>query len=205
MKQFSHVFGGRRIVQSDYKGISRGKYNRPPIDNIARFAGAGFHLPGGECTDKRMGLDEWIADPAASRLRHIEDARCTKHARRSLICRQFEPTAREISGSLVVLDSTRLLDMAISTTYGSTVLPPTYGLGWAEATTAMALPVLLPGYLAHWVHQPLETYRRVAMGLLVGPTQRGTYGSLEAATTLAVKIISTTSGSSTLRPTNGHG
>src|SRR5258705_12741281 len=47
------------------------------------------------------------------------------------------PTARAISGYLAATAQIRLAGMALSTTFGSTIRPPTNGRGWAETARSM--------------------------------------------------------------------
>src|SRR5258705_10252405 len=97
------------------------------------------------------------------------------------------PTARAISGYLAATAQIRLAGMALSTTFGSTIRPPTNGRGWAE--TARSMGPLVSACPARWVRQPPETSRKAAPALSVGRTQRETCGSLAGTTTVPARNI----------------
>ena len=119
------------------------------------------------------------------------------------LTRSDGPTAAAISGSLGAMATMPTAPVAGSTTFGSSILPPTDGLGWTEATRSTSL-----AYTAHWERLPPEISPEAAMPLRVGPTAAAISGSLGAlvwrrpASTLA---FPTTFGSSILPQTNGLG
>src|SRR6266403_765185 len=87
------------------------------------------------------------------------------------------PTARAISGYLAATAQIRLAGMALSTTFGSTIRPPTNGHGWAETARSPAQIVTRPVSMAAWVRQPLGTFPVLEGMRSVGPTAMEIFGS----------------------------
>src|SRR5579863_9593088 len=117
------------------------------------------------------------------------------------------PTAMAISGCLAAMASTQPVRLAISTTYGSSIYPRTYGRGWAEATRSERTVASLE-CTAHWERLPRETFREAAIPPRPGPTAAAIFGSSAAEGTIRQVppgAISMTCGSSIPPPTNGPG
>ncbi len=111
------------------------------------------------------------------------------------ITRSDGPTAAAISGSLGAMAAMPATMKAISTTFGSSILPRTYGRGWGEAARLAAMAAS-PECTARWERLPPETSPEPGITRSVGPTAAAISGSLGAMATMptAIKAISTTCG-----------
>jgi hypothetical protein len=90
------------------------------------------------------------------------------------------PTAAAISGSLGAKGSMPTAIWAISTTFGSSILPRTNGRGWAEAARSRTRMVASPECTARWERLPPETSPEAVPALRAGPTAAAISGSLGA-------------------------
>ena len=114
-----------------------------------------FHEPMGMDGRKQRGASVCVREGPVRRLWHVGNACHRKRPRRTRVCSGWIDAAA-ISGSLGALVTMPPAMAAVSTTFGSSILPRINGHGWAGAIP----PALMASqeFMARWALPPPETF-----------------------------------------------